>query len=36
MKYDKAMSRMCIQLLVRYINLTEGTTLSTDTDVSIL
>ena len=36
MKHDKDMSCMCIQLLVRYINLTEGTILCTGTDVSIL
>jgi hypothetical protein len=35
-KHDKNMSRMCIQLLVRYINLKEGIILCTGTDVSIL
>jgi hypothetical protein len=35
-KHDKDMSRICIQLLVCYINLTEGIILCTGTDVSIL
>jgi len=34
--HDKDMSRKCIQLLVRYINLTEGIILCTGTEVSIL
>lgn len=36
MKHDKATSRMCIQLLVRYIKLSEGIILYTGTDLSIL
>jgi hypothetical protein len=36
MKHDKATSRRCIQLLVRYIKLSEEIILYTGTDLSIL